>query len=131
MSAHFGEHLLLDGYGADPKLLFDEALVRACLTELCNLLEVLQLTEPFVTYTPDGTLKVPGGVTGIVVLAESHISIHTFPKRCFVSADVYTCQNGVDVDFVIDYFKKKFKLQEVETNFIKRGLNYPEHNLLQ
>ncbi len=129
MAKHFGEHLLLDGYGADPKLLFDEALVRNCLTELCQLLGVLQLSDPLVTYTPDGELKVPGGVTGIVVLAESHISIHTFPIRHFFSADIYSCRHGMDQDVVTRYLKDKFKCDDVDVTFIKRGLRYPDHDL--
>ncbi|MCR4264102.1 MAG: S-adenosylmethionine decarboxylase, partial [Candidatus Roizmanbacteria bacterium] len=64
------------------------------------------------------------------IIAESHISIHTFPKRRFVSADVYTCQNGIDKEFVVDYFKKKFQLEDVETHFIKRGTHYPAKNLI-
>lgn len=132
MSAHFGEHITIDGYGGDHDRLNDEEAVLSCLTGLCDALRMRPLSKPHVQVhsAPDNHIKDPGGWSGILVIAESHISIHTFPKRRFVSADVYTCQNGVDVDFVVDYFKKKFKLKDVEMNFIKRGLKYPEHNLM-
>ena len=74
-------------------------------------------------------MKDPGGWTGVVVIMESHISIHTFPKRGFMSADVYTCRNGLDKELITDYFKKVFGLKEVEINFIKRGTKYPSQDI--
>ena len=102
----------------------------SCLTEICGLLKMQMLTQPLVISAPDNHLKDPGGWSGFVIIAESHISIHTFPKRRFLSADVYTCQNGLDVDFVVDYFKQKFRLGDVEQHFIKRGTRYPAHNIV-
>jgi S-adenosylmethionine decarboxylase len=127
---HFGEHITIDGYGGSPERLNSEEAVLSCLIELCDALKMSHLISPVVVSAPDNHIKDPGGWSGFVIIAESHISIHTFPKRRFVSADVYTCQNGLDADYVTDFFKKKFQLEEVETNFIKRGLKYPQHNLI-
>jgi S-adenosylmethionine decarboxylase len=130
MSAHFGEHVTIDGYGGSYERLNSEEAVHSALVELCDVLRMHPMIKPVVISAPDNHIKDPGGWSGFVIIAESHISIHTFPRRQFVSADVYTCQNGIDQQFVTDYFKKKFQLDEVETHFIKRGLKYPEHNLL-
>ena len=132
MAVHFGEHITVDGYGGDHDRLNDEEAVYSCLTGLCDALRMRPLGKPHVQVhsAPDNHIKDPGGWSGILVIAESHISIHTFPKRRFVSADVYTCQNGIDVDFVVGYFKKKFKLKNIETHFIKRGMKYPAHNIV-
>ena len=130
MPAHFGEHITIDGYGGDPERLNSEEAVLSSLTELCDTLRMRPLMKPIVISAPDNHIKDPGGWSGFVMIAESHISVHTFPKRQFVSADVYTCQNGMDQDFVVDFFKQKFKLESVEVNFIKRGLQYPDHNLI-
>jgi S-adenosylmethionine decarboxylase len=129
MAVHFGEHITIDGYGGDPKRLDSEEAVHSALVELSNALRMRLLAKPQVVSAPDNHIKDPGGWSGFVIIAESHISIHTFPKRRFVSADVYTCQNGIDTDFVINFFKNKFKLKEVETHFIKRGMKYPAQNL--
>ncbi len=40
--------------------------------------------------------KDPGGISGFVMIAESHFSLHTFPARRFVTLDIYTCQNSLD-----------------------------------
>ena len=73
--------------------------------------------------------KDPGGWTGMVVLQESHISIHTFPARGFLSADVYTCQNGLDVETIKVFFRSRFGISDEEVNFLRRGTRYPAHNL--
>ena len=127
---HFGEHVTIDGYGGDPERLNDREAVFSVLTELCDALRMTPLMKPHILSAPDNHIKDPGGWSGFVVIAESHISIHTFPKRRFVSADVYTCQNGMDTDFIVNYFKQKFVLEEVESHFVKRGTKYPEHNLV-
>ena len=126
---HFGEHLTVDGYNGDEALLNDKNQVLKCLDTLPSLLEMHKLSEPVVYFAPGNDIKDPGGWTGIVVIEESHISVHTFPKRGFVSADVYTCKNGLDTDFIIDFFKKTFLLEKVETNFLKRGKEYPSKNI--
>lgn len=129
-TCNFGEHLTIDGYCGNFHKLNDKNLVHQCLEELPDLLKMKKLCKPHVYRAPDNQIKDPGGWSGFVVVAESHISIHTFPARKFVSIDVYTCCNGLDTEFVAGYFKEKFGLQDVETNFIKRGTRYPACNLI-
>ncbi len=126
---HFGEHITIDGYNGSEVLLNDKQVVFNCLNDLPGLLGMNKLSEPVIYFAAGNDSKDPGGWTGVVTIQESHISIHTFPKRGFVSADVYTCQNGMNTDFIIDYFKKQFDLKDVETNFIKRGTRYPKNNI--
>lgn len=126
---NFGEHLTLDGYGGDPAQLNDRELVCRILDELPELLGMNKLAEPVVYFAPENGGKDPGGWSGFVVIAESHISIHTFPARKFLSADVYSCKNGMNSTFIEIYFKDVFSLQEIETHFIKRGTKYPACNL--
>ncbi len=127
---HFGEHITIDGYGGDPELLDNGELVKSCFPELCTLLGMHPLIEPQVISAPDNQIKDPGGWSCFVIIAESHIAMHTFPKRGFISADVYTCQNGLETEKIKQYFIEKFKLQEIETNLVMRGTKYPEHNII-
>lgn len=125
----FGEHVTIDGYDGSAEKLNDRELVLECLGELPEKLEMHKLAEPVIYFAKGNDNKDPGGWSGFVVIEESHISIHTFPAKGFVSADVYTCKNGMDIELIINYFKQKFELKEVETNFIKRGLKYgSSHN---
>ncbi|MBA4318328.1 MAG: adenosylmethionine decarboxylase [Flavobacterium sp.] len=126
---NFGEHLTIDGYKGDKDKLNNKDIVFNCLDKLPELLEINKLIEPQVCFAPEGNIKDPGGWSGFVIIAESHISIHTFPNRGFVSIDIYTCKNGMNKKFITDYFIKAFGLKDIETHFIKRGTKYPVKNI--
>jgi S-adenosylmethionine decarboxylase len=126
---HFGEHLMLDGYNGDCELLNDKSVVLSVLNDLPEILGMKKLSKPEIYFAKGNNLKDPGGWSGFVVIEESHISLHTFPARGFLSADVYTCQNGLDKELIKKYFAEKFLLKEVEENFVKRGTRYPQSNL--
>lgn len=117
---------MIDGYGGDYDKLNDEKIVLRCLEELPEKLGMTALAKPEVYSAPGNGKKDPGGWSGFVVIAESHMSIHTFPVKGFVSIDAYTCINGLNKEFVINYFKNAFGITEIEDNFVRRGLRYLE-----
>lgn len=119
---------MIDGYGGNKDNLDDKSRVLKCLEDLPQKLDMHPLSTPEVFLAEGNDVKDPGGWSGYVIIAESHISIHTFPKRGFVSIDVYTCRNGLDADFISGYFKEIFDLKDLEINFVKRGTRYPENN---
>ncbi len=127
---HFGEHLTIDGYGGSYAKLADNEIVLKCLNDLPEQLGMNILAEAVVHFAPEGEGKDPGGWSGFVIVMESHISIHTFPGRGFVSADVYTCKNGMDVEFILKYFKEIFLLNDIEYHLIIRGTKYPIANIV-
>ena len=59
------------------------------------------------------------GVSGVTVLSESHISIHTWPERNFASIDVFMCGN-CDPQYVVDYLQKILKPSSVDQSFNRR-----------
>ena len=87
------------------------------------------INEPVVVEVGPKNRKDPGGLSGFVMIAESHISFHTFPKRGFVTIDVYTCQNELDTDKLTREFTDFFKLQDVDEYIKKRGTKYPAENI--
>ena len=95
---------------AQGEWLADADHIRARLSELPELLGMHKLIEPIVVEVGELSDKDPGGLSGYVLIAESHISIHTFPLRGFVSADVYTCQNSLDAERIRRYFEEAFGL---------------------
>jgi S-adenosylmethionine decarboxylase len=130
-AAGFGVHLTLDGYGGSREKLADYAHVLTCLRDLPERLGMHKIAEPLVVELGEHSDKDPGGVSGFVMIAESHISIHTFPLRGFVSADVYTCQNCLETERICRYFVEAFDLQDLETNLVKRGTRYPQRNIYE
>ncbi len=123
---NFGVHLTIDGYRGNKEKLNNFELVYRILNNLPGELGMNKLTQPYVVVAPAISEKDQGGLSGFVIIAESHISIHTFPERRFVSADVYTCKNDMDVEKIINYFKNAFGLEDVETNFVVRGKRFLE-----
>ena len=128
-TGRFGLHLTLDGYGGDPERLGDPEVVRAWLDELPGVLEMNKLIQPYLVEVGAQNEKDPGGITGFVLIAQSHLSVHTFPRRGFVSADIFTCQDHLDQGLIRRSLVTTFRLGDVETNFIERGTRYPLVNL--
>ncbi len=121
---------MLDGYYGSKAKLNDKELVLNCINDLVTKLGMSKLAEPTILFAPGNNEKDPGGWSGFVVINESHISIHTFPERGFVSVDAYTCKNGMNTDLIKNCITETFELKETETNFVKRGTKYPVENLI-
>ena len=120
----FGIHLTIDGYGGSYEKLFDMKRIFKVLDDLPTFLGMKKLTMPYVVDAPPITPKDQGGISGFVMIAESHISIHTFPDKGFLTADVYSCK-PFDTDKTVKFFKKQFELKDLEINIIRRGLKFP------
>ncbi len=125
----FGIHLLLDGYrGAESKLA-DRTNLHMTLEQLVVQLQMNKITDPVVVKVGPNNKKDPGGLSGFVLIAESHISIHTFPKRGFVSIDIYTCQDTLETETVETTVRSCFDIQIVESTVLQRGRKYPTKNI--
>lgn len=121
---NFGVHLTIDGYKGNKEKLNNFELVYGLLNELPEKLGMRKMMPPYVIFAPPVTEKDQGGISSFVMINESHISIHTFPDKEFVSIDVYSCNNEMDSDKIINYFKEAFSLEETEVNIIKRGTKF-------
>lgn len=128
--ARFGYHYMLDGYGAPEGLLNDRQALQSLLEQLPQELGMHLIADPVVVEVGPKNRKDPGGLSGFALVAESHISFHTFPKRGFVTIDIYTCGDYVDSDHFTRKFTEVFRLKHVdEHELTPRGLNYPSDNI--
>ena len=79
-----GTHLIIELSGCDPRILGDVERIRGAM--------VMAAVEAGATIVAESFHKFsPGGVTGIVAIAESHLSIHTWPEHGYAAADIFTC----------------------------------------
>ena len=115
-------HLAIDGYGADPKTLEDTGLVRRFLDEYPDAIGMTKLSPPQV-YTYRGKVPEDWGVSGFVIIAESHISIHTFPDRGYVNIDVFSCK-AFDSEAALADVKRFFQIDEAKSWTLERGVEY-------
>lgn len=129
LTRRFGLHLTIDGYDGAPDLLADIGLVRRWLDHLPGYLGMNKLMDPCLIEVGAQNEKDPGGITGFVLIAQSHISVHTFPLRRFVSADIFTCQDDLNDDEVRESLAATFDLGEIESHLLQRGTRYPLFNV--
>ena len=115
-------HLVIDGYGGDVAKMWDMELVREFLTDYPANLGMTRITEPKVLEY-NGPKAEDAGVSGFVIIAESHISIHTFPHRQYVNIDIFSCKS-FDNHRALGDAKRLFGLQDVKTWVLDRGLEW-------
>jgi S-adenosylmethionine decarboxylase len=89
-----GQEWLVDASGCAPERLRDRAALAALFEELIVLLGLKVVGQPQWHVFP-----APGGVTGLALLAESHLAIHTFPENGFAALNVYCCRTRPRPDF--------------------------------
>ena len=107
-----GTHLLLDFWGAHG--LTDPATIGSALRDAAEAAKATILHSHFHHFSPNG------GVSGVVVLAESHISIHTWPEAGYAALDVFMC-GSADPDACIPVLREAFSAQRVGVDEILRG----------
>jgi S-adenosylmethionine decarboxylase len=113
-------HVIIDGYGGDPNKLSDENEVRVVLDRYPEMMGMTKITRPTVIRYK-GTKPEDWGVSGYVMIAESHISLHTFPERRLVWADIFSCKD-FDAEPVLEDLKQRFGFQEIEVRTLERNL---------
>ncbi len=119
----FGVHLMVDGYGCDPAGLEDMSLIYSFLDEYPVQMDMTKIMPPYV-FRYKGSVPEDWGVSGFVLIAESHISIHTFPEKQYLSLDMFSCK-PFDTQKAVEKIKKYFKIQKYEMKVLDRGQEFP------
>lgn len=127
----FGQHLIFDAYGCKLSKLEDMKLCYEILNKISDIAKMKKLSEPLVIEASSNEAlggKDPGGFSGFLMIQESHISIHTFAKRGFVTIDIYSCKE-FKIDKIVKYLLEVFEPKEYEIINMDRGLKYPKNNI--
>lgn len=122
----FGPHLTLDLYYCNRKKISDLKFIYEILDELPEFIDMKKISPPSVVYYEgsEGTFD-RGGVSGFVLIATSHITIHTFSEQEHVFVDIFSCKN-FDVEKAERYLIEKFEAKKVDKNLFMRGLEFPK-----
>jgi S-adenosylmethionine decarboxylase len=108
-----GTHLLIDMWGAGN--LTDEKHIEAALIEAAEAAGATVLAAHLQRFDENG------GISGVLVLAESHMSIHTWPERKFAAVDIFMC-GRCDPELAIPVLKRAFSPATIKVNEQRRGL---------
>ena len=115
-------HLVVDGYGGLPEKLQDAEVVRRFLDEYPAAIGMTKIIEPQV-YTYRGQKLEDWGVSGFVLIAESHISVHTFPERGYLNVDIFSCLKFDPAPSLAEV-KATFSLPDAKVWTLERGLEH-------
>jgi S-adenosylmethionine decarboxylase len=116
-----GAHVLADFWGCQFEKLDDAKLLMDTLRQAAKNAKMTILGEESYKFTPQG-------FTGLLLLSESHISIHTYPERGYAAIDVYTCGGGM-TQKAIDYLKEILRPTQVQEMLVRRGQRETDLNV--
>ena len=126
----FGPHLIIDGSKCDTAKLADRHAIERILTDYPRAIGMTRIGGPYMFeyQSPDPAYS---GISGLVVIAESHITIHTFPALDYFAMDIFSCKN-FDHEKAIQYVKDALDVREMDRMLIQRGLSFrgPHHGPL-
>tara|TARA_Y100000991_G_scaffold140715_1_gene106116 strand:- start:264 stop:698 length:435 start_codon:yes stop_codon:yes gene_type:complete len=112
--SHQSKHLLLELYRCDYEKLNDESFLRCTLNRAAKLAKATVLNLISHKFEPQG-------VTAIALLAESHISIHTWPESNYSAADIFTCGQTMIPELASQYLIEALKAEEHTLRVIERN----------
>ena len=123
LSYGYGPHLMLDLADCDPGILNDLDACFTILNELPEEIGMTKITQPYV-FRYKGLIPEDEGITGVTVIAESHISLHTYPQKGFVFVDLFSCK-PFDVERARGYIVQFFRSKSPAIHLKERGAAFP------
>ena len=110
-----GRQILVEYYHCDPRVLNDRDGIAAAMCDAARLSGATVVEEVFHLFNPHG-------ISGVVVIAESHFSIHTWPEYGYAAVDFFTCGDEIRPELAFDHLKECLGAQSVSVMELKRGV---------
>lgn len=110
-----GCHIVAEMSLCDPQILADLERVKGSMVAAAEVANAEVRETAFHRF-------IPHGVSGVVVIAESHLSIHTWPEIGYAAVDIYTCGSHTDPMLALQYLSEQFSCKRMTTTTISRGL---------
>ncbi len=115
MAKTLGLHILADLYGVEPDRIDRVEDIRNLLETAVKVAGLTKISSHYYQFQPHGA-------TGIVLLAESHLSIHTWPEHGLATVDVYTCGDPAKAYRAMDYIISTLEPKRVDKQVHERGI---------
>lgn len=114
-AGYLGRHILAEFFGCDSNVLNNVKLIEEKMTNAAIECGATVIQKCFHMFTPIG-------VSGVVIIAESHLAIHTWPELGYAAVDLFTCGESCDPKVAHDYLKKAFGCKDSTFTQLKRGI---------
>lgn len=116
-----GRQIVVEYYGCNPATLNNVATIKQAMRDAAELSGATIVQEAFHLFNPHG-------VSGVVVIAESHLTIHTWPEYGYAAVDLFTCGDDVNPDVAFEYLKAHLEASSSNAIEMKRGILNPTDN---
>lgn len=110
-----GRHILVEFYNCNPDILKDPLLIEQFMNEAALKANATIVNSVFHHFNPYG-------VSGAVIISESHLAIHTWPEYGYASVDVFTCGDKINPWVAFDFLESAFESDRSESVEIPRGM---------
>lgn len=110
-----GRHLLIELYQCDNRVISDVRKIEEIMVDAAKAAKAHIVDVVFHNFNPNG-------VSGVVVISESHLTIHTWPEYNFASIDIFTCGATINPWKAYDYLSRQFKAKTYTAMELKRGM---------
>ncbi|WP_196891223.1 adenosylmethionine decarboxylase [Aureivirga marina] len=114
MHKNLGFETAIEFYGCDSELIDSKVYITDVLLETAKILDLTVVNTTIHKFAPIG-------VSGVIVIAESHIAVHTWPEYGYVAIDFFTCNQKYDFEEGITFLKEALKARNFEKKEITRG----------
>jgi S-adenosylmethionine decarboxylase proenzyme len=110
-----GKQILVEFYECDREILNAEDLIAKAMVDACLKGKATVVTNSFHSFSPFG-------VSGVVVIAESHVAIHTWPEYGYAAVDSFTCGDSIDPWIMFKHLKRALNSKHTSNMELRRGL---------
>lgn len=110
-----GRHILIEFYNCDEEILKDPKLIDEYMNEAARIANATIVESVFHHFNPYG-------VSGAVIISESHLAIHTWPEYGYAAVDVFTCGDKIDPWTAFKFLEDVFKSDRSESIEVPRGM---------
>lgn len=117
--AHLGRHLLAEFYECNSNVLNNIELIEKLMCEAAEKCGATIVQKCFHHFSPYG-------VSGVVVIAESHLAIHTWPEVGYAAVDLFTCGDQCNPEIAYDYLRQELHAESASYHDLKRGMMDPK-----
>ncbi len=120
-----GPHLMLDCRQCHPGKISDLRYIFDFLNTLPEKVGMTKIIQPYV-FPYSGLVPEDEGITGVVVIAESHLSFHSFTQKDYFFFDLFSCK-PFDVEATQRYVLEAFEVKDADVHFTIRGAGFPRN----
>lgn len=115
MLQSLGNHLIIELYECDQELINDAQGVEDALIQAVKISGAKMVQSVIHKFNPHG-------ISGVIVIEESHFSVHTWPEYGYCALDIFTCGDEIDYYSALKYLKEVFQAKNLSVTEMKRGL---------